>query len=325
MRARPAAAGALLLLVGCGSDPAAPPAEAPPPPTTPAVYEVGRAYLGREGYVEYRPGDAPVILTATHGGALAPAEIPDRTAARCGGEATTATDLNTVALALATRERYRARFGRTPHVVLVHLARRKLDANRPAGEAACGDAAAGRALAEWHAFVDEARRAVTAASGRGLLLDLHGHAHAVPRLELGYLLDGAQLDASDAALDADAGLEDASSVRELSRAAPASFAALLRGSAALGTLYARQGVPAVPSASDPSPRGAPYFSGGETTRRHGCAAGGTVCAVQVEAPLAGVRDDAASRDRFGDATSAALEEFLRTHWGLRLAAGAGAR
>jgi hypothetical protein len=170
--------------------------------------------------------------------------------------------------------------------------------------------------------VDAARAAVGAAWQRGLLLDVHGHAHAVARLELGYLLSGAQLDLADAALDADPRLEDASSVRELSRAAPASFAALLRGPAALGTLYARRGFAAVPSAADPSPRGAPYFSGGETTRRHGCAAGGAVCAVQVEAPLPGVRDDAASRDQFGDATALVLEEYLATHWGLRLAPAA---
>ena len=77
----------------------------------------------------------------------------------------------------------------------------------------------------------------------------------------------------------------------------------------------------------PSPGADSYFSGGDNTRRHTCGAeatalGGTtrgmVCGIQIEANLTGVRDNAANRDRFGDATAIVLEQYLGMHWSLRL-------
>jgi hypothetical protein len=43
-----------------------------------------------------------------------------------------------------------------------------------------------------------------------------------------------------------------------------------------------------------------------------------ICGVQVEAHFAGVRDNAANRERFADATARVLEQYLREQWGLRL-------
>ena len=326
---------AALLLAAC--------ADAPTPPSTFAArvaaarpqalaipagpYVAGTSYFGRNSYVEYVAGDAPIILTAPHGGNLTPSEIPDRTASACGGSATTTTDLNTRELARAMQARYLARFGRRPHVVLMHLARLKLDANRLEPEAACGDPEAQIALAEWHDFIDAAKAAVLEATGRGWYMDMHGHGHSVQRLEIGYLLTGAQLDLSDASLDANAAYEDTASVRTISETAAPSFSALLRGPMSLGTLYAGNGFPSIPSSSDPSPDGDTYFSGGDDTRRHTCGAeatplggvtGGMICGVQIEANYTGVRDNATNRDRFGDATAVVLEQYLAAHWGLQL-------
>jgi hypothetical protein len=39
----------------------------------------------------------------------------------------------------------------------------------------------------------------------------------------------------------------------------------------------------------------------------------------VEANFTGVRDNATNRQRFADATAIVLEQYLRAHWGLRLA------
>ena len=41
-------------------------------------YEPGQHYYGRRDYVEYIPGELPVILSSAHGGDLVPEEIPDR-------------------------------------------------------------------------------------------------------------------------------------------------------------------------------------------------------------------------------------------------------
>ena len=326
------AVGALLAttMVACGGTTEPPDDDTTPPPTStipPGPYTPGQSYTGRNGYIEYLAGNAPVIYTAPHGGDLVAAEIVDRTASRCGGSATTVTDLNTRELVVAMRQRHFARFGTYPHVIINHLARRKLDANRTETEAACGSPAALVAFNEWHAFIDVAKAAVVQTSGRGWYMDVHGHGHAKQRLEIGYSLTRAQLDLSDATLDGNRAFQDTSSMRAVSEAAPISFSALLRGSSSLGTLYATGGFPAIPSASDPSPNGDEYFSGGDNTRRHTCGVesaalggttGGSICGVQLEANLTGVRDTPANRDRFGDVTAAVLQQYLLTHWNLNL-------
>ena len=326
----------IIIAIGCGGVTNPPPAVrggvlgGPSAAIPPGPYAPGQSYFGRNNYIEYVAGNAPVIYTAPHGGALTPSEIPDRTASSCGGSATTTTDLNTVDLVRAMRARHFARFGTWPHIVINHLARRKLDANRTEEEAACGDAEALIALDEWHDFIDVAKAAVLQASGRGWYMDMHGHGHSIQRLELGYLLTGAQLDLSNASLDANAAYEDTASMRTISESAPPSFSALLRGASSLGTLYAGNGFPSVPSTADPGPSGDSYFSGGDNTRRHTCGAeadayGGTtagnICGVQIEANYTGVRDNATNRDRFGDATAVVLEQYLATHWGLNLGSG----
>lgn len=321
---------AALALSACSGGPTdTKPPVTPPPvvPPVPIAYVPGESYLGRNGYVEYIAGNSPVILTAPHGGSLTPSSIPDRTASACGGSATTVTDGNTLELVRTMQARYAARFGKYPHVVISHLSRRKLDPNRLQPEAGCGNAEAAQALTEWHAFIDVAKSAVLKAHGKGWYMDMHGHGHAVPRLELGYLLSATQLDGTDASLDASSALENSASILTLSLASPLSFSALLRGPTSLGTLYAGLGFPSIPSSSDPRPSGTDYFNGGDNTRRHSCSSsasplggitGGMICGVQIEANFAGVRDNAANRERFADVTAQVLEQYLRVHWGLLL-------
>ena len=300
----------------------------PPTPTIPpGPYTPGQSYFGKNDYIEYVAGNAPVIYSAPHGGSLLPAEIPDRTAARCGGAATTATDLNTAELVRAMQQRHLARYGTYPHIVINHLARRKLDPNRTDPEAACNNAAAAKALAEWHAFLDAAKATVLQTSGRGWYMDMHGHGHAKQRLELGYLLTGAELSLPDATLDGNRAFQDTASMRTISEASPLTFSALLRGLTSLGAMYAANGFPSVPGPADPNPGGDEYFSGGDDTRRHACGieatalggtAAGNMCGVQIEANLTGVRDTPANRDRFGDVTAIVLGQYLSMHWALSL-------
>ena len=322
-----------VLVVACGGGTTAPPRDTTDPTPTPTIppgpYVAGRSYFGRNDYIEYVAGNSPVIYTAPHGGSLTPSDIPDRTASRCGGSATTATDLNTVELVRAMQQRHFARYGTYPHIIINHLARRKLDANRLETEAACGDPTAVRALTEWHAFIDAAKTTVRQTSGKGWYMDMHGHGHAKQRLELGYLLTSAQLSLSDAALDANRAFQDTASMRTVSEAAPIAFSVLLRGATSLGSLYAANGIPSIPSASDPSPGADEYFTGGDNTRRHTCgeeanalggATGGQICGVQIESHFVGVRDTPANRERFGDVTATVLGQYLSTHWSLTLGA-----
>jgi len=292
-------------------------------------YNPGQSYFGRNNYIEYIAGDGPVILSAAHGGLLTPSEIPDRTDLACGATVTTSGDLNTRALVVAMQQAIHARYGTFPHVVISHLHRRKLDANRPITDAACGNSEAQVAWLEYHTFMDIAKLAVLNKSGKGWYMDMHGHGHGIQRLELGYELTAADLRRSDTALDTGTAFEDVSSINTVSKDQPfATFSMLLRGRDSLGALYAANGFPAVPSLNDPFPQaGDPYFNGGYSTERHTCSAaagllggipGGNICGVQIETNLIGVRDTAGNRARFAAVTAAILEEYLFRQWGLRL-------
>lgn len=271
-------------------------------------YEAGISYYGRGRYVEYIPGELPVVISAPHGGALTPAEIPDRT----GG--TTVTDSNTEETALAVRDAFLERTGKAPHVVISHLKRTKLDPNREILEAAEGNPYAENAWSEFQTYIDEAEGMIVEVFGSGLYLDLHGHGHAIERVELGYLLSAAELNLSDAALD-EGGFAAESSIRALVTHSPLPFSRLLRGAESFGAALAGQGIASVPSPAAPSPGTAEYFSGGYNTDRHGSRVEGTVSGIQMELHRPGIRDTDANRRAFGVGLAAAVEEYIRAHWG----------
>ena len=240
---------------------------------------------------------------------------------------TTTTDVNTIELARAMQARYFARFGKYPHVIIAHISRRKLDANRTEPEATCDNDEAEAALRAWEAFIDAAKRAVLQSFGKGWYMDVHGHGHRIQRLEIAYLIASSDLQLSDARLNADPELTNAASIATIVKESSLPLSAMLRGPTSLGTLYANNGFPSLPSEQDPRPDGAPYYAAGDNTRRNGCGAeatsyggvsGGQICGVQIEVNYTGVRDNAANRTRFGDVTAIVLEQFLSTHWGLQL-------
>jgi hypothetical protein len=269
---------------------------------------VGERYVGAAEYVEYLPGDLPIVLSAGHGGTLRPASIPDRT------QGVTTQDRNTVELALRLADALEARLGGRPHLVLSHLHRIKLDPNRELGEAAQGNPVAGRAWWEYHAFLERARSTVEEDHGEGLYVDVHGHGHVIPRVELGYLLSAATLALDDASLSAPEQVER-SSLRGLVRPSGATLAELVRGPLSLGARLLDEGIPAVPSPAAPSPGSDPYFSGGYSTARYGSRDGGGVSGIQVEAHFPGVRDTDENRTRFAGILADALMEFFRDHLG----------
>ncbi len=268
----------------------------------------GTSYFGRRQYVEYLPGELPVVISVPHGGDLEPTEIPDR------GGGTTVTDSWTRETALAVRDAFIERTGSAPHLVISHLRRTKLDPNREIVEAAEGNPFAENAWREFQAFIDTAEAAVVLRYGSGSYLDLHGHGHEILRAELGYLLGADDLARADAVLDA-GGYAQRSSIRVLVESGGAPFSELLRGTTSLGGLLVAGGFAAVPSPSAPSPGADPYFSGGYNVDRHGSKAGGAVSGVQIELPNAGTRDTAAHRRAFATVLAEAVESFMVAHWG----------
>jgi N-formylglutamate amidohydrolase len=273
------------------------------------AYVPGTSYFGRANYIEYVAGNLPLILSVPHGGTLEPAEIPDRT---CGE---TVTDSYTKELAASIREEIMELTGCTPHIVICHLKRTKLDANREADIATCGNQFADTAWNEYHTFIDSATAAVERSWSKGLLIDIHGHGHAIQRLELGYLLSAVQLAYPDASLN-QAAIIEISSIRSLAgmNVNNLTHADLLHGLHSLGTMFAAKGYPAVPGIDEPYPfPGEPYFSGGYITGRHGSSGKGSVDAIQMECNQ-DVRFEATARNSFAAASAAIFLNYLIRHY-----------
>jgi hypothetical protein len=285
-------------------------AQMPQIPQSP--YVAGQSYFGRNGYIEYIAGDSPLIFSAPHGGSLVPAEIPDRTSTACGStNFVTGADRYTQELAREIRAAFVARTGKTPHLVINRLHRKKLDANRSIKPAACRDTEAEIAWQEYSGFLDLARQQVARDFGRGWYTDVHGHGHAIQRLELGYEIPAADLRLSDAELDTSSVYEDKATFRTFSHESPLAFSALLRGPTSLGTLFVNAGYPAAPSAQDPAPdEGEPFFDlTNYNAVTFGCRTAGTVCGLQLETNY-DIRASAASRAAFAASLVEVYAAFL---------------
>ncbi len=276
------------------------------------TYVPGESYFDGNGYVEYLAGNLPIIITAPHGGLLAPASIPDRDCAGCS----VVNDFNTQELARAFAQAVHARTGCWPHVIFNKLHRRKLDANRDIAEAADGNPAAESAWYAFHAFVETAKNQLLPQFGKGLYIDLHGHGHAIQRLELGYLLSKAELALQDATLNTPFYV-DQSSIRHLAgnNVQSLSHAELLHGSQSLGELLAQRGYPATPSESDPFPDAdEDYFNGGYNTARHSSYQNGALDGLQIECNRNGIRDSMHNVLRFADSLSVTVMDYLGRHF-----------
>jgi len=82
-------------------------------------YVAGQKYSGVNNYIEYYSGNLPVIIAAPHGGAMMPAQIPDRTVG------TTVTDKNTKELSKAVMDVLKSNYGSRPHLIINNLDRKK--------------------------------------------------------------------------------------------------------------------------------------------------------------------------------------------------------
>ncbi len=269
----------------------------------------GEIYYGRNEYVVYYAGSLPIILSAPHGGDLEPSEISDRT------YGTTVRDSYTMETALAVRTAIFDLTGKYPHLVISRLRRTKLDPNREIIEAAQGNQYAEQAWTEYHNYIESAKDTVDAKYGRGLYLDLHGHGHAIKRLELGYLLSSSDLNLPDNTIDQTSYINK-SSIRALVSSSGKSFSELLRGSVSLGALLSQYGIPSVPSPDNNDPGGNSYFSGGYSTQRHGSRDGGNISGIQIEMHYGGIRDTPYNRENYAESLAEILDEYMRVNFNL---------
>ncbi len=268
---------------------------------------VGASRWSSDGYVEYIVGNAPIVVSAGHGGDLLPPTIPDRT------YGTLVQDVRTLELAREFGDQLAARFRLRPHVVLFHLGRRKVDVNRDIVEGAQGHPLGVAAYLEFHQAVADARAATLAQWGYGFYFDLHGHGHPENWIELGYSLTGSQLALSDATLSQPTYVNQ-STIRSAGSLGVTTFPVLLRGASSLGNWLQIGGYDSVPSPVHPGPGSGNYFSGGFNVDTYGSSDGTPVDAVQIESPIT-VRSTVTVRRPFLDRVGGWLETFFQGYRG----------
>jgi len=199
-------------------------------------------------------------------------------------------------------------------MVMNRLHRVKFDANRDIEDAADGNALVEEAWRGYHDFIDLSKDEVTSSYDRGLFLDLHGHAHTIQRIELGYLLSREALQMTDDEINA---FQNESSISTLAsnNINRLSLAGLLRGEESFGSLLHNKGLPSVPSLEDPYPLdNEAYFTGGFNTVRHGSKEmNGTIDAIQIEMNQ-DIRFDEDNRRILVDSLAQSILDYLALHY-----------
>lgn len=297
------------------------------------IYQPGKSYtfqvesaIGEHAVaIEYIAGDArsKLILTSPHGGDLKPEFMHTRSKDFVLAEKdmdygdtesfSAVADSKTLELTLALAEEIRKATGLRPHVVLNHLHRSKLDANRAMSLAAQGDQNAIAAWKAFHQYIDDAKVQV-AKNGSGLVLDIHGNAHRPQRTEVGLLLSGKDFETDDLEK-----LVDKSSIRALVRSGKATMKELTTGDGALGTLLNQNGFTATPSKAYPNPVNTNdfpdgrYFNGGYNTARHGSRFSGNISAIQLEFNQ-DVRMNDKKREVYAKSIARSITEFINRYF-----------
>ncbi|WP_299275715.1 T9SS type A sorting domain-containing protein [uncultured Psychroserpens sp.] len=200
-------------------------------------------YSNPNQYIEYIPGNLPIIISAPHGGVLQSGQtiggvfypdndpnLPDRT---CG---TNERDDNTDVLIRRIQDEIYAQTGGYAHIIINNLHRSKMDPNRMPSEASCGNSHAASYWSDFQYFINDASASVEANWGKGLYIDLHGQSHTVPRIEIGYNITATELNSSDLN---DVSIIDKSTIKNLvtSNLNSLSHNDLVRGEHSLGQLF----------------------------------------------------------------------------------------
>lgn len=261
--------------------------------------------IDKEGWTAYLKGTMPLVISVPHGGTLNLGEVADRS---CEG-AVTVTDSYTKELAMEIADQLQKFKGQLPYLVICNLIRKDIDQNRDKSEATCGDSRMEGPWEVFHSQIDDAIDEAISKFGHCIYIDLHGHGHPEQRLELGYMLSDKELKEIYQTKQTPAKQHSLSNYLTASKGT-LELHDLLFGPEAFGTLMAKEGFPAVPSAQDPFPQeGQKYFNGGYNTRRYTAANRPQVVGWQIESNMKGVRDKA-GRPVFAAAFTKVITQYI---------------
>ena len=279
----------LFLFIGCGESGRATQSVLPTPDVK---YTPGDIITDSQGYISYRVGNTPIIITVPHDGTLNPSTFPDRTGASARAE-------NTRKIAEQFAYFFNANSnGLYPHIIYNNVSRSKLDPDLNQMDGAQGNSYANLSYGTYHSFLQTAIDSVEAYFDAGILLNLVEHNHSNQKVELGYLLSASDLDLTNLQLNS---YSAQSSVSQIAGISTSSFAEVIRGYNSLGTLivgrsYTSNDVTysfeAVPTLDNPTIGSTDYSSGGYTIAQYGSSNGGKINGIDVATPFAGFRDNA---------------------------------
>ncbi|KAI8068206.1 hypothetical protein BC940DRAFT_332966 [Gongronella butleri] len=266
-------------------------------------------------YTTVIPGTLPLLLTVPHGGQLMPSSIPNRT------EGQLIADAFTIDLAHLIADQIEAHYRARPAMLILNVARRKVDVNRDIKEGTTS--AAGQAV--WHEYHKSLKGLVHKIKadhqGEGLVLDIHGQAHKEAMVELGYLVHKSQLadsGASDRSLVMNSSLSRLAHRLASNSSTSPRVASLLRGNASFGAAmmhHTDEKVQTVPSPAHKAPAAsALYFDGGYTTATYSRA----IDVIQIESPQV-LRFDAENRRTLASAIVQAAVYMLDSYYEQKVA------
>lgn len=242
--------------------------------TNAQIWEVGEIYEDSLGWMEYRPGNLPIVISIPHDGYM----VPYASYTRDCEDADTNDDDNTRIIAKLLDTAFMNLLGCRPHIIINRVRRQNLDMNRNITEATCDDPDEAdsemmfnlkRGWQHYHDFINIAKARVIAQYGKGFFLDIHGHGRSPERVHIGYAIDGADLrneDLDDNDIIEDSNIQGLANINSTS----SSHEDLIRGAFSVGTLLENRGFAAIPSQQDPYPTGSQkYFAGDYLSRTHG--------------------------------------------------------
>ncbi len=294
----------LFFLISCGGNNRATQSTVPTPTV---IYTPGELVSDGQGYIQYRVGNTPVIITVPHDGTLVPSNMADRM-----GDTERAVNTRKVAEQFAVFFNANSD-GLFPHIIYNNVSRTKLDPDANLMDGAQGNSYANLSYGTYHSYLQTAIDSVEAHFDSGILLNLVEHDHSVQQIELGYLLSTENLNLSDSALNA---YENQSSISQMSSISSSSFAEVIRGYSSfgntlLGSSYNGYTFDVVPTLDNPSPGTNPYLSGGYTLEIYGSSNNGKINAIDVATPYAGYRDNANAYRAVGVVLESAVVGFYQ--------------
>ena len=276
-------------------------------PTPVVVYTPGDLVSDGQGYIQYRVGNTPVIITVPHDGTLVPSNMADRM-----GDTERAVNTRKVAEQFAVFFNANSN-GLFPHIIYNNVSRTKLDPDANLMDGAQGNSYANLSYGTYHSYLQTAIDSVEAHFDTGILLNLVEHNHSVQQIELGYLLSAENLNLSDSGLNA---YESESSLNQISSISASSFAEVIRGYSSFGNLlfaasYNGYSFNVVPTLDNPTPGTNPYLSGGYTLQSYGSSDSGKINAIDIATPYVGYRDNANAYRAVGVVLETAVVGFYQ--------------